>query len=165
VTDLPSLEQPPNQDETRDALGRWKKGQSGNSYGANAGKRHRATLLAQQLFQGESDEICRAVIAQAKKGCVISQRLCLERIAPALKTYPISFKLPELHTIADAQAAIASIVAGTASGEILADEAMVLTNIVATFIKAVDTAEIDTRIAALEAQIEAAKAPLQPYNA
>jgi uncharacterized small protein (DUF1192 family) len=168
MNDMPPLE-PAEQNEStscgRGGRSRWKKGQSGNPAGYHAGQRHKATILAQQLFEGERDEICRAVIVQAKAGDVTAQRLCLERICPPIKSYPISFKLPVLNTIADAQAAIASIVAGTASGEILADEAMVLTNIVATFIKAVDTAEIDARIAALEAQIEAAKAVVPQYNA
>jgi hypothetical protein len=80
-------------------------------------------------------------------------------------SYPISFRLPELHTIADAKAAIASIVAGTASGEILADEAATLTNIVAQFVRTVEVSEIEDRIAKLEQANEAARAVAQPYNA
>jgi hypothetical protein len=59
------------------------------------------------------------------------------------------------------------IVAGTASGEILADEAGILTNIVSSFVKVTEASEIDARIAALEAALEAAKAPApaSQYNA
>jgi hypothetical protein len=38
-------------------------------------------------------------------------KLCLERILPPVKSRPISFKLPELHTIADAQSALSAIIA------------------------------------------------------
>jgi hypothetical protein len=166
MSDLPPIgEKSAEQSGSNPYPWRWQKGQSGNPNGYHAGQRHKATILAQQLFESERDEICRKVIAQAKAGDNVAQRLCLERICPPIKSYPISFKLPELHTIADAQAALASIVAGTASGEILADEAATLTGIVQAFVRTVEVSDIDDRIAKLEAANEAAKAQLQPYNA
>jgi hypothetical protein len=77
-------------------------------------------------------------------------KLCIERILPPVKSRPISFKLPALHTISDAQDALAKIIAGTACGAILADEAATLASIVSSFVKTIEVAEHETRLAALE---------------
>ena len=37
----------------------WKPGQSGNPAGAKAGSRHRATLLAESMYAGECEGLCR----------------------------------------------------------------------------------------------------------
>ena len=83
-------------------------------------------------------------------GDTVALRLCLERILPPVKSRPISFKLPALHTISDAQDALAKIIAGTACGAILADEAATLASIVSSFVKTIEVAELETRLAALE---------------
>jgi hypothetical protein len=54
------------------------------------------------------------------------------------------------NTIGDAQAALSLIVAGTANGTILSDEAATLASIVSSFVKTVEVAEIETRLVALE---------------
>jgi hypothetical protein len=87
------------------------------------------------LFAGEANEICRAVIKQAKAGCVISQRLCVERIAPPLKAYPLKFKIPPLNSIDDAKVALSSIVVAVGKGAILSDEAATLASIISSFVK------------------------------
>jgi hypothetical protein len=79
-------------------------------------------LLAESLLDGETDRITRRCIYEALRGDTVALRLCLERLLPPVKSHPISFKLPELHTIGDAQRALSLIIAGTACGAILADE-------------------------------------------
>src|ERR1700730_8753032 len=128
----------------------WKKGQSGNPAGTKRGSRHKASLLAESLLDGETDRITRRCIYEALRGDTVALRLCLERLLPPVKSRPISFKLPELRTIGDAQAALAAIVAGTTSGAILADEAATLASIVSSFVKTVEAAGIEKRLVALE---------------
>jgi hypothetical protein len=128
----------------------WKPGQSENPAGTKRGSRHKASLLAESLLDGECDRITRRCIYEALRGDTVALRLCLERLLPPVKSRPISFKLPELHTIGDAQDALAKIIAGTTSGAILADEAATLASIVTSFVKTVEVAEIETRLVALE---------------
>ena len=129
---------------------RWKPGQSGNPRGMKRGSRHKASLLAESLLDGETDRLTRRAIYSALKGDTVALRLCLERILPPVRSRPINFKLPELRTISDAQDALAKIIAGTSSGAILADEAATLASIVSSFVKTIEVAEIETRLAALE---------------
>ena len=102
---------------------RWRPGESGNPRGAARGSRHKASLLAESLIDGETQQLARKVIDLALTGDTVALRLCLERILPPVRSRPISFKLPELRTISDAQSALSLIIAGTACGAILADEA------------------------------------------
>jgi hypothetical protein len=84
------------------------------------------------------------------RGDPVALRLCLERILPPVKSRPLRFKLPPLRTIGDAQAALADIIAATANGTILSDEAATLSSIIASFVRTVEVSEIETRLAALE---------------
>jgi hypothetical protein len=62
----------------------------------------------------------------------------------------VDLKLPELRTIADAQCALSAIIAATASGAILSDEAATLANIIGSFVRTTEVAELETRLCALE---------------
>jgi hypothetical protein len=77
-------------------------------------------------------------------------RLCVERLLPPRRVRPIKFKLPTLHTIADAQAALASLVEGVSRGEVLSDEALAVTDIVNSFVKVIELSEFESRLIALE---------------
>lgn len=63
--------------------GRFKPGQSGNPKGRPVGSRHKATLAAQELLDGEAQAITRKAIEKALEGDGIALRLCLERIVPS----------------------------------------------------------------------------------
>jgi hypothetical protein len=74
---------------------------------------------------------------------------CRDRVAITGED-PITFKLPELRTVSDALRAISLIVEGVTTGAILIDEAQAITDIVGTFLKAVEVAEFEDRLSALE---------------
>ena len=135
---------------------RWKPGQSGNPKGMKRGSRHRASLLAESLLDGETDRITRRCIYEAIRGDTVALRLCLERLLPPVRSRPISFKLPALRTTSDALEAISSIVEGVSRGALLAEEAQALTDMVAVFIKALEVTALEDRLAVLE---KAAAAP------
>jgi Family of unknown function (DUF5681) len=89
---------------------RWKPGQSGNPKGMPSGSRHHKTLLLEGILGERGPEILANIIEGALAGNDTCRRICAERLYPPRKGMPISFRLPELHTISDAQAAIAAIV-------------------------------------------------------
>jgi hypothetical protein len=97
-------------------------------------------------------------------GDAASLKICLDRILPPPKSRPFRFKLPPLHTIADAQAALSQLVAGVAAGEVLSDEAATLANIVNSFLKSVEVADLEARLVALE-QANAEERPGVHFNA
>jgi len=81
------------------------KGQSGNPAGKPKGARHRATLAAETLLDGEAEALTRKAIELALAGDPIALRLCLDRILPPRRERPLRFVLPKLRSAADASSA------------------------------------------------------------
>jgi hypothetical protein len=137
--------------------GQFKKGQSGNPSGRPEGSRHATTLAVEKLLEGEAEEIGRKAIELAKSGDTVALRLCLERVAPVRKGRPISVALPSMNTPADVTAAISAIVSQMAEGEITPEEAAVAASVIETKRKALETEELDRRVAAIEQQLSRGK--------
>jgi hypothetical protein len=127
--------------------GRFQPGQSGNPLGRPAGSRNKATLLLADLIDGEGEDIVRALVTAAKSGDVSAGRALLDRLVPPRKDRPVAFALPALHTAADAAQAMAALTAAVASGALTPSEA---TGLVEAFTKALEAAEVETRLAAIE---------------
>ena len=141
----------------------WQKGQAANPKGVNgASYRNKAAQAAANLFDGEAEHLSRSCVDMALAGDPQMMRLCVERILPPRRGRPFKFKLPTLRTIADAQAALATLAAGVTKGEILIDEALAVTEIVNAFSKTVEIAEFESRLVALE---KANAPPEVQYNA
>ena len=70
---------------------RWRKGQSGNPNGRPMGSRHRATLLAENLLDGQTEELLQKTIDLALAGDPTAMRLCIERIIAPRRDRPLSF--------------------------------------------------------------------------
>jgi hypothetical protein len=56
--------------------------------GRPKGARHRTTIAAEKLMQGDSEAIVRAVIKAAKGGDMTAAKVVLDRIAPIRKGRP-----------------------------------------------------------------------------
>jgi hypothetical protein len=128
----------------------WPKGSSGNPAGKPKGTRNKATLLAVAVLEQDVEAIAKVVTAAAKGGDLQAARLVLERLVPPTRERPVSMTLPDTSTtdgICNAQEAILSAVA---AGELLPTEGTVLSNIVEQRRKAIETQELEQRIAALE---------------
>lgn len=132
--------------------GRFPKGSSGNPAGKPKGARHRTTLAAEALLDGEVEGLTRKAIELALDGDTTALRLCLDRILPPRRERPTNFELPRLQSAADTAAAVAAIVAAVAAGEIMLGEAAELARLVDTFVKAIEANEFDQRLRALEAR-------------
>jgi hypothetical protein len=135
----------------------FEQGESGNPSGKPRGARHRTTLAVEKLLDGEAEEIGRKAVELAKSGDTVALRLCLERIAPVRKGRPISLVLPSMSTSADVTTALAAIIAQMAEGEITPDEAAVAASVIETKRKALETEELDRRVAAIEQQLSKGK--------
>jgi Family of unknown function (DUF5681) len=131
---------------------RFQPGQSGNPAGKRQGTRHRATMLAECLIDGEAEAIVRTVIEKAKQGDVIALRLCLDRIVPPRRDRPTHFTIPALNSASDASRAMAAITAAVACGELTPAEAGELSRLVESYVRAIETTEIERRLQALEEQ-------------
>ena len=101
-------------------------------------------------MQGGAEEITTVVIDQAKTGNLAAARLILERIVPPVKERPVSISLPDISTTGGISHAQAAILQAVADGELLPGEAATLTGIVENRRKAIETEELEKRIAALE---------------
>lgn len=130
--------------------GRFPKGQSGNPAGKPRGARHRYTMAAQALLDGEAEALTRKAVEKALEGDMAALRLCLERVLPVRKGAPITFEMPAIDNAENIAKAIGAVVSAVAAGELSPDEGAVVTGLLETKRKAIETSEIEKRLAALE---------------
>ena len=129
---------------------RFQPGQSGNPAGKPRGTRNHATILAEQLLDGEAETMVRTAIDWAKNGNMTALRLCLDRILPARHDRPVCFTMPVLNSAEDAAKAVGAITTAVARGELTPTEAAELSRVIESFVKAIETTEIERRLKALE---------------
>jgi len=86
----------------------------------------------------------------AKRGDTTALRLCIERILPPRKGRPVLFHVPRIETVADSVKATAAIASAVADGELSPMEAAELIKVVDGYTRAVETADLATRLARLE---------------
>jgi hypothetical protein len=146
------------QKQRRRGRGRpFEPGQSGNPAGKSKGTRHRITMLAEQILDGEAEALVRKAIELALAGDAGALRLVLDRILPPRRERPVSFSLPPLSALTDAIAAMAAITSAVADGDLTPSEAAEISALVANVVKAIEVTEIDARVRALEEQAAGAQ--------
>jgi Family of unknown function (DUF5681) len=126
------------------------KGVSGNPRGRLPGTRNAATVVAEQLLDGEAEALIRKAIEKAKQGDMVALRLCLERIVPPRRDRPLQFRIPALNSAGDASKAMAAITTAVASGEMTPAEAAELSRVIEVYVRALETAEIEQRLKLIE---------------
>lgn len=102
-------------------------------------------MIAEQLLDGEAETVVRTVVKWAKSGNMTALRLCLDRILPPRRDRPVRFTIPELNSAEDAVRGLAAISAAVARGELTPSEAAELSRVIETFVKAIETSEIEGR--------------------
>jgi hypothetical protein len=134
----------------------FKKGQSGNPAGKRPGTRNRATQAVQALLDGEVEALTRKAVDLALAGDTTALRLCLERLCPPAREKPISpaLPLPNNLTAERLPQALEIIVKAVASGDLLPGEGQTLTGMLNALGKALEIAELEKRVAALESRKE-----------
>lgn len=138
----------------RDAKGRWRKGISGNPTGPPAGSKCRAKRELEALLDGEGERLTRKAIELALGGDVAALRLCLERLLPPRKDRPVTFPLPKLEDASDLTSISGALLAAAARGELTPSEASEFAKLIEGHRRTIETAELERRLAALEAQQE-----------
>jgi Family of unknown function (DUF5681) len=130
---------------------RFQPGQSGNPAGTRRGSKHRVTLAAEALLEGEAEKLTRRAIDLAMAGETVALKLCLERIIPQRRGRPVTFRLPPLRTPADLVTALASIAAAAARGDLTIEEGQGIAAMLEAQRRAIETVELEKRVSALEA--------------
>ena len=136
----------------RNPDGTFAKGNTVNLAGKPKGARHKTTLAAEALLDGEAEALTRKAVELALAGDVTALRLCLDRIVPARRDRYVTFDLPPLTTAADAVTAAAAVTTAVASGDLTPSEAAEIAKVVDMFTRALETHDHAERIAKLEAQ-------------
>ena len=130
----------------RDASGRFAEGNPGRPQGA----RHKATVAALALLDGEAEALTRQAVTMALEGDGAALRLCLERIAPPRRDAPVTFDLPRMETARDAAKAAGAVLEAVALGDLTPTEGAHVMALVETYRRTLETSELEARVAALE---------------
>jgi hypothetical protein len=109
-------------------------------------------VLAEQLLDGEAEAIIRKIIQKAKQGDIIALRICIDRILPPRRDRPVNLKIPPLRSADDASKAMAAITTRVAGGDLTPAEAAELARMIETYLRTLETAEIERRLEMLEQQ-------------
>jgi Family of unknown function (DUF5681) len=130
----------------------FEKGQSGNPAGRPPGARNQATMTAEVLLEGEAEALARKAVELALAGDTTALRLCLERIVPQRKSRAVAFELAPIDRVEDLAGAIGSVLQEVAGGRLCLDEGAALVGMMESKRRALETIEIEKRLAALEAE-------------
>jgi hypothetical protein len=101
---------------------------------------------------GAGESILNAMVEAAKNGDLRAADLVLQRIWPVRKGRPLSLSLPlpKVETAKDVVKALGVVADLVSEGEITPDEAAALGTLFESRRKAIETCELESRIAALE---------------
>jgi len=128
----------------------WHPGQSGNPAGKPKGARHAALKALDAIGADGAAEVMQAVVAAAKEGDMRASEILLRRLWPERKGRPVAFPMPELRTAADMVAALGAVVQAVAHGDLSPEEGGAVAALVELHRKAIETAEFERRLVALE---------------
>ena len=107
-------------------------------------------MAAQALLDGEAEALTRKCIELAQAGDLTALRLCLERIVPPRKDSPVKVMLPAIESVADLPSVTAALLGAVGKGQLTPSEAQAVAGLVEAHRKALETEELERRIAALE---------------
>ena len=130
--------------------GRFKPGKSGNPAGRPKGSRHKSTMAALALLEGESQSLTRKAIEEAMGGNMVALKLCLERIVPTAKERPVNITFPEVSDASDLVKLTATLLAAIGNGDVDTSQAASLAKIIEIHRSTLELTEIDKRIKKLE---------------
>jgi hypothetical protein len=133
----------------------FQKGQSGNPAGRKPGEKNRSTIMAEQLLKDSAQEVVSALVAAAKKGDVAAQTFIVRRLVPVRHGYPLQIDLPPISKADDLVAALSVIAQQMATGKLTPEEAAQAVSVLEVHRKAIETADLEKRLKAVEAAQEA----------
>jgi len=129
--------------------GRFAPGNPGGP-GRPKGARHAALAALDAIGAEAAEEVLRRVVEDAKAGDLRAAEILLRRLWPERKGRPVEVALPEVASAADLVPAHAAVVAAVALGELTPEEAQAICAVLESQRRAIETAELETRVAVLE---------------
>jgi hypothetical protein len=133
----------------RNADGRFAVGNPGKI----PGTRHKATIAAQTILDGEAEKLTRKAVEKAMEGDPVALRLCLERIVPPTKDRPISFDMPRIETSKDCSTAMVSLLLSVASGEVTPEVGATVATLIEKHARIREVSDFEARLKALEEKL------------
>ena len=131
-------------------------GVSGNPKGRPKGSCNKATLMAQALFDEKGEAVVSKITDLAvEEGNLTALKICIDRLLPPLKSCPVYFALPEIKTAKDIVTAYGTVLKAVSEGHLTPDEATSISSILEAMRRAAETADLDERLARIEAKLEA----------
>jgi len=140
----------------------FRRGQSGNPSGRPRGSSNRATRAAELLLDSEATALTRKAVELALAGDQAALRLCLDRTVAPRRERSVELALPPIHSATDILGAIKVITGAVGRGAITPSEGVALSNMIETFLRAIDTSDFENRLRQLE-ESQAASRP-DPYG-
>jgi hypothetical protein len=128
---------------------------SGNPKGPGTGSRNRASLLLDRMAEGEAEAVLASVLAAAKAGDMGAAKLLLDRVWPQRRGRPVHLELPRMETPADLAAALGAVAGAVGRGNLSPEEGSAVAAVLEAQRRAIETQELEQRLAALEASVQA----------
>jgi hypothetical protein len=120
--------------------------------GRPRGSRHQALLALDAIGADNASAVMQAVVNAAKGGDMRAADILLRRLWPERKGRPVELDMPALTSAAGVTAALAAVVSAVAGGELSPEEGQAVAAILEAQRRAIETADLEARIAALEAR-------------
>jgi len=130
--------------------GQFKPGQSGNPNGRPIGVRNKTTMAVEALLDGDAKALTEKALTLAKAGDLQALRICMDRIVPPRRDRPVTFEMPKLETAQDAAAAVSSLLASVAAGDMTPSEASEVSKVIDVYVRAKETGDLIDRLERLE---------------
>jgi hypothetical protein len=128
--------------------------QAGSKLGRPKGATNRYTRLVAKLATENVTEVVKAIVEKARDGDVRAAELVLRYAAPLPRGRLVSFKMPEIRTVADIHNALNGLWAAISSGNVSPDEGEMLGRLLAQHASVLESGELEERLAKLEQDAE-----------
>lgn len=146
----------PKPEIKREKGGKFAKGQSANPRGRPPGSRNATTIMVEQMLEDQAERLTEALIGRALDGSTHAMDIVFARLAPVRKDRTIEVDLPALKTMQDVVSGYDAVIAAAATGSISVSEAQGLGALLEMKRRAVETAELEKRLASIEERLTAA---------
>lgn len=131
----------------------FQRGNRANPHGRPAGSRNKATLLLDEIAEGQAAELLRTVIKRARRGDMRAAAIVLSRCWPQRKAR-VRFTLPEMLTPADLPKGLAVVAQHIADGTLAPEEGQAIASVLEQQRRAIELTEIETRLRQIEEKMK-----------
>jgi len=121
--------------------------------GRPTGSKNKSSLILAAVSDADKEELLRKGLETAKAGDVSMLKFFLGRMLP--RERPIRIDLPKMEFADDAVEALGAILRAVSEGSITPGEGADLANLVNSYARAIDIADVTRRLGALEARLNA----------